>query len=387
MQRLLLRMGPGPDQQVEWAIGSGAELERSGSVPSLEALPDSLRAAEEIVVVLRGDRAATRRLLLPVRRDGALEAAARLAFEDVLATPAEECHFAFGPADAQGYRRVSAVPADWFAAWMAGFEEAGIDPDLVTLDHLALAGEQGEGVVLHDRYGMVVRLPEGGMTTDMEFAEYLLADLEGHDEALKLSVAGRKPLGGPVLADQRALGAFYFASLDRETPPSFLLGAYRRRADWFGQVREWRAPAALAAACLVVWLAALLADGIRHQAGADDLRDEARQLFTEAYPDVPVRNLSRQAAVRAGQGGAPLFLPLSVALAEEMEGSESLELTGLRYEAGEGLVADLRFPDAAAIEALKEKLNARGVITEEGGSLRRDDDGRFAGQLLLRGMS
>lgn len=385
MKRLLLLTGETPDAFLRWWMGEEGGRAESGTVEGLPALPDRLLAADHIAIILPGEHAATRRLALPVKRDAALEAAARLAFEDVLAAPAEGFHFAFGPVDGEARRDVSAVPLDWMEGWSEAISAAGVEPDLVTLDHLAIRGENGRGVILQEGDRVVIRLPEGGVTMSAEFAAALAPSLEGADKALHVSV-GRNDSAALVLADNRALGSFYASAIDREAPASLLRGIYRRRQDWSGLIRQWRNVAALAAACIALWLGGMMADGMRHGAAARKIENEATRLFTEAFPGTPVRDLSRQAAARAQVSGTPMFLPLSAELTAAMEDMVSVEVTALSYQAGQGLVADLRFPDAASLESLRGKLEVRGIATREDGNIRREEDGRWAGQLLLEGL-
>ncbi|MEM9232627.1 MAG: type II secretion system protein GspL [Pseudomonadota bacterium] len=386
MKQLLLLTGQTPDDSVLWWKGDGQGPADSGTAMGLSRLPDSLLEAEYISVVLPGERAATRRLILPLRRDAALEAAAELAFEDVLAEPTDEFHFAFGQADDEGRRRVSAVPTAWLEEWLQALGGAGIEADLVTLDHLALAADGQESILMRDGHRAVIRLPKGGMTIASEFAGKLVPRIDGASDAMRISVGlGLADDTTLVLADGRAQGAFYAAAVEREAPPNLLRGTFRRRRDWAGMVRQWQNVGGLAAACMLLWFGGTLADGMRHGAAAKDIRDEATEMFTAAFPGTPVRDLQRQAAARARVGGAPMFLPLSTALTAAMEDTLSIELTALRYEAGEGLIADLRFPEAASIEALRTRLEESGVVTQEGGNIRREDDGRYAGQLLLGG--
>lgn len=376
MKRFLLRVGTDPEAPANWLMGEGDTVARLGSVDRLEEAADLCADADEVILMLRGGRAATRRLLMPVKRDAALAAASRLAFEDILATPAEECHFAFGEADEQGRRIVSAVPSDWFAEWMEAIDAAGIYPDIVTVDHLVLAAEADEGVILNEADQVIIQLPDGGMTVSHDFARAIVSQLEGAKDAklIDISKAG-------------SAGSIYLSALTKGTPPSFLRGVHQPKRDWLGMFQEWKVPASLAAAGLLVWLSGSLVEAVRHDMAAGRITERAEQIFTEAYPGVPIRDLSRQASIRSVQAQTPLFLPLSTALAEALEDTSGVELAGIRYEVGNGLTADLRFPDAADLEALREQLEARGIPVEEGTNLRRDDDGRFAGQLRLMGVS
>lgn len=386
MQRVLLLTGMHPTEPVLWHRGTEAGSLASGTASSLDALPEDVLNAEHVSVILPGELAATRRLTLPVNRDGALEAAARLAFEDILATPAQECHFAFGHADADGQREVCAVPEIWVEEWTVALKEAGLQPTLLTIDHLVLKVEGRRNVILHDGERTMIRLLQGGMTVETSFAQELIPQLEGAGVA---EIVSTTPLTGAtvILPEPRTKAAFFAAALTGQTVPDLLRGRFRPRQDWQATIREWRVPMGLATACLLVWLTGVAIDGMRHAAAAEEIETTARDRFVAAYPSEPVRDLQRQANSRAATGGVPTFLPLTSVLTAKMEQTEAMEVAGLRYTASAGLVADLRFPETEQIEQLRERLRAEGILTREGAqALRRDQDNRWAGQLLLEGM-
>ncbi|MEM9988757.1 MAG: type II secretion system protein GspL, partial [Pseudomonadota bacterium] len=148
----LIIVNEDPEAAVHWAVGEGGDLKATGSIATLSDVPASVRDAESLMAILPGHMGATRRLTLPVKGEKALEDAARLSFEDVLAEPVEDFHFAFGPLEEDGTRMVSAVPIDWLTAWMDHLKEAELDPDHVTLDHLAIHIDEHPLVLLHQAH-------------------------------------------------------------------------------------------------------------------------------------------------------------------------------------------------------------------------------------------
>ena len=381
--RIVLLCGPTPEAPLRWAVGDDADLIAAGGAPSLSALP-SLPGHDELVVVLPGERVATRALPLPVP-DRQVEGAAALAFADILAEPVDGFAYAWTPAE-EGKRRVSAAPAAWLDGWLAALAEAGLDPDLVTADHAALAQDRYDGVVLHDNGRIVASLPGGGLTAAEAFAGPLIEHLA--EDAALLSVRigpSGEAIGSQslVLADGRALGAFYLQSLAHRAPANFRRGARAKRRDWNGALKGWGPVGGLMAACLALWLAGDLVTGLRYDAAADRLSERATERFTEAYPGTRILDLERQARSRAGGGSGSVFLPLSAALAAALEDEPGVTLTGLSYDAGGRLVADISYTDFAAAEAVADLLRARGLDATEGSSPQREQDGSYTDRLVL----
>lgn len=389
MSRAVIVTGLTPDDPALWAVAEGEALQHAGTATSLAAVSAKLPAGVPITVILPGSSAASRHLPLPVKGDKALAAAAALAFEDVLAEAVDQFHFAFSALDEAGTRLVSAVPLGWFETWMASLGEAGLDPECITVDHLALYAEGYDSVILLDGDHGAAHLPAGGISGDAQMVSTLVAQMDVGDKMLAVTVGPKGPPpgdGGLVLNDDRTVGAFYLAALASHPAPSFRRGAFAKKRDWIGMVRPWRVAAGLMAACFTLWLVGVGADGWRHDQAAKTLNANASTRFSQAFPNVVIRDLPRQAAQRAGAvNGGGAFLSLSVDLTEAIEESVAIQLMGLAYTDEDLLVADLRFPDAASLERLKSLLSERGIPTREGGNLRREDNGDYSGRLFLGG--
>ena len=385
MTRLVLLLGDTPDAPVRWAAGEGTELSAAATAPDLSELAGRLPPYDHLTAILPGERAATRVLRLPVPERQTM-AAARLALEDVLAEPADGFALAWTPVR-DGSRLVSAAPKAWLEGWLANLQAEGLDPDILTVDHAALSADGHDGVVLRERGRVVARVPGGGLTGADAFALPLIGRLADGASILSVRIG---PSGAEigseslVLADERALSAFYLASASRTEPPSFRKGPLAKRRKLGEGARGWRLAGGLMAACLTLWLASGVVFGLRHQAAADALRAEAEAAYLAAFPDARIIDLRRQAESKASAPGGSAFLPLSAALAGALEETGQVSLAGLRYTPSGQLVAEVRYADFSELQRLTQNLAARGVAASEGASPRRADDGAYEDQLTLQ---
>ena len=384
MRRIVLLLGDAPDAPVRWAAGDGTALSAAGTAPSVSACANSLPPHDQLTAILPGERVATRVLRLPVS-ERQTDGAARLALEDALAEPSDGLTLAWTPAE-DGERLVSAAPRAWIEDWLAAFAEAGLDPDVLAADHAALSAEGHDGVLLRERGRLVARVPGGGLTADDSFALPLVQRMAPDASLLSVRIG---PSGAEigseslVLADERALSAFYLASISRREPPNFRRGKLAKRRKIGAEARGWRLTGALMAACLMLWLASGAIFGFRHQAAADRLLAEARSEYLEAFPGSRVLDLRRQAEQRAAAPGGSAFLPLSAALAGAIEETGEVALTGVTYAPTGELVAEVRYRDFGELERLTGNLRARGLAVREGSSPRRGDDGSYADRITL----
>lgn len=382
--RALLLLGQTPSRPVRWAVARDGTLSAAGAAPSLAAL-EPLPPHEELVAVLPGEACATRALRLPVP-ERQVEGAARLAFEDLLAEPVDRFDLAWTPADAEGLRLVTAAPRGLAADWLSDLAEADLDPDVLTVDHAALAAQGHDGVVLRERGRVIAKLPGGGLTGPEAFVAPLLPTLTGDAAVLSVRIGpGGEKLDTQslVLADERALGAFVLQGFEQNQPPNLRRGPLARRRRVGERLEGWRLAGGLMAACLALWVGTDLVQAARYGGAARQLREEAETEFAASYPDARIIDLRRQAIRRAGQSGGGDFLPLSASLTEALRSTgETVELSGLSYD-GERLTADLRYRDYAQFEALSAALRARGLRAREGSNPRRDEAGAYVDRLVV----
>ncbi|ADM09779.1 hypothetical protein PB2503_08619 [Parvularcula bermudensis HTCC2503] len=388
MTKAIILLPSAPEGGGLWAIGDREGVTQSGDWQGGDALPIELVVADDLTVILPGLKVATRRLALPVTGDKALESAARLAFEDILAEPVDRFHFAFGVTGHDGRRTVSAIPIDLIEGSLAYLRELELGPTAITVDHLAIAGEDARDHLLFSETATVAYLSDGAFTVPAEMGADLLALMPLAANADVTAAGGHPPKGGGAdrsLPDRDALAAYWFGKVMAHRPPNALRGRFRRRTDWRGVGKRVRMPVALSLGVIALWLGGVAIEGMKYQRVADQLYDEAAARFSEAFPATPIRDLSRQASRLGGGATTDRFLPLSSRLAAALESHDEVQLEGLRYGQDGELVADLRFPNTAALEQVREDLRTGGITAREGETIRREADGSSVGQLFVGG--
>jgi general secretion pathway protein L len=138
-----------------------------------------------------------------------------------------------------------------------------------------------------------------------------------------------------------------------------------RMADW----RAWRTPVALAAACLVTWIAGLNVQAwlmVREERG---LRAQMESQFREAFPRVPVvldplKQMRRGVAeLRGGAGAADPrdFLPLAAGLARALPAEGDVVRTLDFRDQVLRVEFDPKAIDPKRREALLRELSAAGL--------------------------
>lgn len=372
-----------------WCIGEDDSVEAVGHSVSIAGLPRRLLDTEQLVLILPGDAAATRRISLPIRRERALSEASRLEFEDILADSVDAYSFGFSRADADGFRTVTAYPRDTLEDILSQCLRLGLDPDFVTVDHAVLAQPEAENVILYDnRDRVVAQLSRGAFTGQASLYGDLLEELLAAEQGNVLVLTTDPSLGlsgAQLIEDDTARGRLLLSSLASTVPPNLRRGLFAKQRNWLADAKRWRGAAALMAACLTLWIVNMGLDAVKHRNAADRLYAEAEASFRKAFPGTPIRDLKRQARARQNAAASSSFLYLSVQLATTLQQFDRLSLANIRYTDNGELVAELRFPDATSLEQLKTALQAEGISVREDGNLRRDDDGNFAGRLYLEG--
>lgn len=340
-----------------WVDTVGGET--GGDVPlTALAVRRAADAKDQVVFALPGEVAVSRIFSLPMKRQRDLRRAADLALEDQLAATIADRQMAMG-GEVEGRRLVTALPSSALRQALDAGVEAGLDPDVLTMDHALLPAPEADEVVVLDLGAReAVRLSDGAFTTERELADELL---EGREKRV-----------------------VSLADVSISSVPNFRTGSFvKRRA--LPDPKPFLLAASLALAAGAIFLISSLTQGLRYASAAGAMEREAEAAFAEAFPGTPVFDLERQMRSRAaGTTGAESdFLPLTAILAEVLEGQDTTALSSLSYTPEGELTAELTFESFPDLEAVTTALSDRGVIAEEGSDARRED-GAFVTRLFLR---
>ena len=321
-----------------------------------------------VVAVAPGEAVTLRWLELPAGLSPAQAAgAARLMVADLSAQPVSELHVAVSRAPADGAGScVGLVPAETMRTWLDGLEGAGFDAERIVPETL------------------LVPVPEEGLAT---WDSGMIRLYRGRDEAFAaepelgdLLLAGRAAI--PVDPDSFAAG---LANALERAPLDLRQGPFGRRRDWRVAPARARRLAVLTGALLLISLAVQVALIARYIFAADSAEAETRRIAAAALPrsaglpDPQAALTQRLSELRGGGAG---FRATAGTLFEAVKATPNIELTAIAFSPDGLLRATVQADSPAAIEALRQRVEASGFAADAGPP--RSGGGRPVAELTVR---
>ncbi|NCT67179.1 MAG: hypothetical protein GXC76_05965 [Rhodanobacteraceae bacterium] len=378
--RLLLRLAP--DGGLTWLRRAGDG--RASAATQAGAPPAAVLAcAAEVVVLVPAEDVLLTAATLKARSRAQLLQALPYAVEDRLLSPLEELHFAAArtAGDEVG---VAVVAKATLRGWLERLAAAGIRPDVVIPESLALAADAATTPVLLEDARALVRLaPWSAFACSLaELPNWLaqaagaLAPLAVHDVRAAASTLALPP---PVASQRRhapdAL-AFFAASLDGapgKESLNLLDGEFAPRHRRARGLRSGRLAAALAAAVVVLAVAGLGADVLRLTRTSARLDALAQDAVRGAFPDLDPAQFARLTPeqlmqgrldrLRGGSESAGLLRVLGQ-VGPVLASTTRMQTRGLEYRNGT-LELSLRVADVAALDSVRERLATVPGVTAE----------------------
>ena len=389
-ETLVIRLRAAEEAPASWLIvdGHGA---RSGPVqtgPLSDAL--NLVDARSVVLLLPASDVSLAEPELPLRGGARLAQAVPFALEEQLASDVEGLHFAVGSRSTGAVGTpVAVVARGLMDRWHAACEAAGIHPDAAYSDAAAVPASPNACTLLLDEGLLYVRHSDGvpyaldanplSAALDLALGERAHedtaapsehvtffaspSDYESHRdtiEGLRSRTATLQvkllPDGSlPLLASQAVAGAGV----------NLLQGPYASSSSMAVRLREWRLPAALAAAAAVVFLAAQGLSLWHLRQAEKKLDAQIAQVFASAMPGQKVVDPRAQMQGVLGNRGANQgsLLPVMSVLAQAMAQSPQAHIEAIGYR---GNALDLRVsaPSVEAIDAIKQAMTRDGITAE-----------------------
>lgn len=323
------------------------------------------------------------------------------ALEEQLAEDVDSQHFALGNRAADGSWPVAVVARSRMDDWLAQLHEAGILPDRLIPEAVALPHTPGAVSLLLEAENLLLRdAPWSAQNTSAQTLPALLDLLTARNEAgIELNVwhcGGELPVWlEPVSAKVEpcadgALGVFARGLAQPEALIDLLQGAYSRKEQYGKLWRPWRAAAALLLVGVIVSAIqhALTLRSLKAEAAA--LGEQIGQVYTQAFPGGRVVNPRVQMEqqlklLRAQQGGGGNdFLGLIAQLGGAVAATPGIELTGANFRDGR-LDVELTANDIQTLEKLKQQLGSQGGLSVDIQSATTGTDQRVQGRLRVQG--
>ena len=353
---------------------------------------DSMPPLKTVKLVFDARDVTLLRVKVPPLPPARLQQALPNIVEDMLLQDAQACALAVGPRTGEGDERlVAAIDRSWLEFVVGAFERRGSKVAAAWPAQLALpvAPRQLSIACVNDGLALRSGVYEGigwGASQDADFRAEALAEAlanampaaaEAPEPALtganEVAVTGLpdEPAAGPPSLDEGgplrvaafvedpsweapARRAFQRAGVEfaiRPLPlpkqaPLDLLGGRRGSAAqrWLADIdwRAWRLPTALAAGCVLAWLAGLNLHWAALAAERDDLKAQIERTFRQTFPNAqvivdPLLQMQRQLSTlraRAGQSGPDDFVPLLARFSQALGPQATDSLSAVEYREG-----------------------------------------------------
>jgi general secretion pathway protein L len=387
-ETLVIRLRAADEAPASWLIvdGNGA---RSGPVQS-GPVADALGSAQgrRVVVLLPGSEITLAEPELPVRGSARIAQAVPFALEEQLASDVEALHFAVGsrPPGAVG-TPVAVVSRSTFERWLAQCDAAGLELSAAYADTAAVPTAGAGCTLLLDGSQLYVRRPdslpylldaeplgaalelalpgpaaEGEAGENVIFytstAEYerqreLIEGLRSRTATLQVKLLPDGPL--PLLATQAA----------NDAGVNLLQGPYAPRSSLRTRMREWRLPAALAAAVVLVFVGSHAALWWKQSRAERALDAQIAEIFAQALPGQPVVDPRAQMQGALGAGGAAGggLLPAMSVIAQAMAQAPEARLRSVSFR-NNVIELNLTAPSIESLDGIKQGMNRDGVTAE-----------------------
>jgi general secretion pathway protein L len=394
-QSLLLRLPPAGQEETEWLT-----LDQSGApTPTRQRGSLSLAAAVwrsgKVVVLAPATQILLAEVELPPGGGTKLARAVPFALEEQLTEDVDQLSFAIGQRRSGGGTPVAVVSRSVLQGWIADLSAAGLDPQAIYPDILAMPENPGQTVLWLENDRLAVRRP-GAIPFAVELAPVREA----------LVVAG--VIGDPLQSSEepkpkesailyvtredwaRVQGDFEdlleeFASLkvqllaDGPLPwlargmnavdaVNLLQGDFSRSTDYNERWQRWRLAAGLAATLLVVHVLAQALQ-IRHaKVQSSALDSEISQVFSSAMPGDAAADPRRQMQsklerIRKSGAGPQYFLRTLQSLSGALAVAPKTTISALSYREN-ALDMTVNAPSLAALSQLTQFVGKEGLAAE-----------------------
>jgi general secretion pathway protein L len=385
-ETLVIRLRSIDDAPASWLIvdGNGA---RSGPLQS-GPIADALGLAQgrrTVVVLPAAEVTLAEPDLPPVRGAARIAQAVPFALEEHLASDLENLHFAVGARNpAASATPVAIVARSVLDRWQASWEAAGIHPDAAYAESSLIPASPNstslvldEGILHVKRPGAVAfaldaLAPAGALDLALPAAQepgehvtfYAApAEYDAHQDLIEGLRSRTATLQVKLMPD--GILPLLAAQLAGGRPVNLLQGAYAPQTSFGSQLRQWRVPAALAAATLLVFVAVQGSRLWQLNQAEKQLDAQITETFNAVLPGQPVVDPRAQiqgVLARAGAGQGAL-LPAVSLLAQAVAQSPSSRVEGMIYRAG---VLELRIvaPSIEALDGIRQAMTSQGASVE-----------------------
>ncbi|MEL6359784.1 MAG: type II secretion system protein GspL [Pseudomonadota bacterium] len=394
--RLIMRLGATPDDQIAWSsveAGLMGEVHQSPTLAiAAEEIAEITSEDVEITAIIQGEFVACRKFEAAPRSAKKFISAANLMLEDELASPVDNLHIAVGHIGDNGW--VYAMDRSYLRNWLDGFAENDLLVRSLIADFHCLSADPDRLTVFIEEDRVAAASNTHGFAAEADIALAAVAQCIVEAPANPIRVYGELPSqkgdGGLQFercgpADAECLIELAGHRFEKGEVVNLLQAEFRPPRRKIVDVKQWTRPAAMAAALMGTFLALIVADGIRAGRISDQYTDQAQLVLDRTFPDAAgsdPRSYARS-VLSQGQAGAS-FLTLSATVSEVVSKHDKVSIDRIRFDAGRRqFVFSVRSNSDAEIETFRSSLASKGIAVLDTGGYRRSG-AAWVGDMTVR---
>ncbi len=366
------------NEQFQWLSPDGVVIQGDS-----EALAEAMRNMP-VTLAIAGEQVALHKLPYSEKEKKHFRSMAPYSLEEVLADDVDDLHFAFGSAE-EGEMPLALIEQDRVAALVADLKQAGVIVSQIVAEPLLLPWQADQWTVLVEADRAIVRLGEYqgfaihkallATTLEMASEEALAKDslpskVVAYYQNDNATLALNLPEG--VRIDQRQADFESLVLSPSEKGINLLQGRFMPRLPWVQWANFWKPAVATAVIALLVHLGVGYAAINKLENQNAQLSQQTEEAFRVVVPVGrmvdPVLQLERKVSSLSSTGFSH-FVQLFAPVAEVVDSARGAQIKSITYrEQPEELRLTLLAPDFAEVEAVRARLEQRGLIAEMTGS-------------------
>jgi len=405
-ETLVIRLRAAEEAPASWLVvdENGARSGPLATGPVADAL--GLATGRRVVLLLPGSDVTLAEPELPLRGGARLAQVVPYALEEHLASDVEALHFAVGTrAVGAAGTPVAIVARSLMQSWHDRCESAGIHPAAAYSDAAAVPDSPGGCTLLLDESLLYVRradsLPfvldamplDGALDSilpppapgaepgehvtfyagaaDYERERDLIEGLRSRTATLQVKLLPDGPL--PMMAARAVAGAGV----------NLLQGPFAVQSTLRTRLKEWRLPASLAAATVLVFAVNQGIGWWQARKAEQALDAQISEIFAQILPGQPVVDprAQIQGVLGSMDTGAGSLLPAMTLLAEALARAPAARIEAMSFR-GNALELRLTAPTVESLDGIKQSMSRDGVTAELQSATPRD--GVVEGRLQVR---
>ncbi len=382
-RELVIISPPGGGDLFYWRLREGGRSKcGQGSAAEIAEI-----GHDRLVCLIAGEDVFISREARPPGRERQVQKAIPFVIEEKLAADIDSVHVAAGPAPDGGGLLVAAVAKERLDSLLAELKTAGLVPDLIAPDFLALPWQPDRLTLLVTGDRFIARLSDGtgaAMEKTALAAWLKLALAEDGDRDAELVVYDCGGVGDGIPDSARIVEGpqdwplLLAADAPFASPLDFLSGEYKNRGRLRSLPPFMLAPAVLLAVWSGLFCLSRGIDYVRVSRAEKELSAAAEAVYRRAFPGEttvvnPRLQMERKLAASTRRAGGD-FLPVLAKIAPELLRASGFNLRRLRYD-GRRIVLEMDLASIAEFDRVRGAVAAKLGRTVKTGQIRKKGSG------------